>query len=87
MKPVNFKKTITINYKAGHSYEETWELSGELFCPHCGKRDVWVEQSGGDYYVGQQHLCSECRWTFYLPTIAEANDENDQQRLAKLSGN
>lgn len=78
-------RTIAIQFKAGHTYAETWERDAALFCPHCGKQEVWVEQSGGDYYVGQHHMCLACRWTFYLPSLNECRDEYDQQRLQKLT--
>ena len=82
---MTFEKTITINYRAGHSYDETWGLAPDMFCPHCGKHGVWIEQSPGDYYVGQQHICMECRWTFQMPMLCDGRDEYDQQRIAKLS--
>lgn len=82
---MKISKTITINYRAGHSYDETWTLDGELYCPNCGKQEVWVEQGPGDYYVGEGHLCGACRCTFRLPTLRDpGTDEYDDQRAAKL---
>lgn len=78
-------KNITVNYKAGHSYAESWETDGELYCPHCGEQEVWIRRDGGDYYVGEQHLCAACKWTFYMPDLRESSyDEYDEQRVAKL---
>ena len=48
-----------------HKYEEKYILS-ELFCPYCGERDVWIEDSPGDYYVGPSHKCLSCDEEFYL---------------------
>jgi DNA-directed RNA polymerase subunit RPC12/RpoP len=81
---MKLSKTVTINYKAGHSYQESWETDGELHCPHCGKREVWVNCNGGDYYVGEQYLCAACGWTFYMPELNAGQDEYDEQRKAKL---
>jgi predicted RNA-binding Zn-ribbon protein involved in translation (DUF1610 family) len=67
-----------------HKYRENWELT-EYHCPHCGKKEVWHETSGGDYYVGEQHICVECDRAFYLPDgVSKANDEQDSQRLEHL---
>jgi hypothetical protein len=82
---VKLSKTITVDYKGGHSYTETWACDGEMHCPHCGEQEVWIEQGGGDYYVGVQHVCLACRWVFYLPSYEEVRDEYDLQRIAKLS--
>ena len=81
---MKFSKTFEVDYGT-HKYTETWELDGELYCPHCGEQSVWVDQSPGDYYVGVQHVCTECRWSFYLPSSNEVTDKHDLQRIAKLS--
>lgn len=71
--------------KFSHSYKETWEKT-PLYCPHCGKRNVWHETSGGDYYVGETFLCGDCTAHFYLPTWPEPRptDEQDKQRLVAI---
>lgn len=50
---------------ATHTYEFTFERT-DLYCPYCGTKDVWVDQSAGDYYVGPAYRC-QCGETFYLP--------------------
>lgn len=76
--------TFDVRYEAGHSDTETWERDADLFCPHCGEKSVWVEQGGGDYYVGAQHLCLACRWTFHMPALSESHGWQDEQRIAAL---
>ena len=46
---------------------ELYELT-ELYCPLCGKQDVWVETGPGDYYEGPQHACADCGASFTIPT-------------------
>lgn len=68
---------------------EKWELT-ELYCPSCGKQEVWVEDSDGDYYEGPPHLCVGCETKFTLPFISQVEDQDDnampvdQQRLAGI---
>jgi hypothetical protein len=77
-------KAFTVKYGAGHSYQESWETT-EYFCPNCGRRDVWHETSGGDYYVGELHLCRSCKHGFHLPNGTQpANDWQDRQRFDAL---
>ena len=73
------------NGSLSHSYEEGWEKT-DYFCPCCAKQEVWNEQSGGDFYVGEQHLCAACGATFHLPSGAypRADNKQDEQRLAAL---
>lgn len=39
----------------------------ELYCPNCGKRDVWVEDGDGDYYAGPDYGCKACNHCFNMP--------------------
>jgi len=57
--------TLKVKYELGHSYEETWH-QGELYCPGCGKKGVWEEQSCGDYYVGPDFICPSCKANFTI---------------------
>lgn len=67
-----------------HSYDETWEKTN-YHCPCCGNTEVWHDTSGGDYYVGEEHLCLACKACFYLPhTPAPSTDEYDEQRYQAL---
>lgn len=95
---MKFTKTFDVNYyrylhseeplrtqtrQFSHKYTETWELT-ENFCPCCGKREVWLEQGGGDYYVGQQYICMACDSTFHMPNSQKCTDDADRQRLERL---
>ena len=68
-----------------HEYTENWDKA-EWFCPACGRREVYEEQGGGDYYVGTRFLCEKCGAKFYLPDPPEPCPKNDQhqQRLAAI---
>ena len=67
-----------------HSHMEEWEKT-ELFCPHCGKRGVWHDTGGGDYYVGETFICPACRHRFYLPSgVSPCDKKQDAQRLENL---
>lgn len=39
----------------------------ELFCPSCGKQEVWDERGQGDYYQGTTLFCLACNSFFNLP--------------------
>lgn len=70
-----------------HKYIEPWEKTG-YFCPRCGTQEVWFRNDGGDYYVGEQHICTNCKCSFYLPDgVSDAYGEQDEQRLAHLTAN
>lgn len=75
-------------YEFSHKYSETWDLT-ELYCPHCGKQEVWEEQGGGDYYVGVDYACTACAHIFNMPTLGKQKDRgpgNNQgwQRIERL---
>lgn len=57
----------------------------DIFCPTCGAKQVWEEQGGGDYYVGEEYLCLGCGATFNLPTVGPA-DKYAMQRVIQLRG-
>jgi len=64
--------------------EEDW-VKEDIFCPGCGGKEVWRCDDGGDYYVGEQYLCTSCKKTFYLPSgIVGAVGEQNRQRLIYL---
>lgn len=74
-----------VRYEAGHSYSETWEKTS-YHCPRCGNKEVWHETSGGDYYVGETHLCLACNAHFYLPSQPTDDPKSwqDKQRLEAI---
>lgn len=72
-------------HKLSHKYREEWEPE-DLFCPRCGQKAVWRCASGGDYYVGEQFLCTACRGSFYLPHgVTDSRGDQDEQRLRALA--
>jgi len=80
---------FNVNYYKGkkfsHKYREAWQLT-KYHCPHCGKQRVWQETSGGDYYVGDEHICTNCSHSFYLPLEPKdiSGNEQGKQRLSAL---
>lgn len=71
--------TVLTKYETGHSRESEWE-KGDLYCPSCGAREVYEEQSGGDYYQGADYLCIKCTAVFTIqgPYLTESKDERWQ---------
>jgi predicted RNA-binding Zn-ribbon protein involved in translation (DUF1610 family) len=74
--------TLDTKYKAGHTIKHTFTDTA-LYCPNCGKQSVWIDTGGGDYYVGETHLCVSCDTSFYLPNIGSPDDA-DQQAIAAI---
>jgi predicted RNA-binding Zn-ribbon protein involved in translation (DUF1610 family) len=58
-------------YPNSHHYVREYQLSG-LFCPTCGKQEVWAEQGGGDYYLGVDYVCASCGSTANLDSVCVA---------------
>ena len=52
------KKDVVEDYGT-HKYNRTYEKC-DLFCPNCGKQEVWEELGSGDYYQGVTYLCIAC---------------------------
>lgn len=59
-------------YPNSHHYWEDFEKT-DLFCPACGKQEVWEEQGAGDYYLGPDFICTACGsdWTMQGPNKRE----------------
>lgn len=73
--------------KFSHQYSEPWSKT-ELYCPRCAKKEVWFRDDGGDYYVGEQYICTACKGTFYLPDgVSDVFDAQNEQRLRHLTAN
>jgi hypothetical protein len=68
---------VTKDYKT-HQIEETYCKDENLYCPNCGKQEVWYENGLGDYYQGVEHLCLNCEYEFYLPIIGKTNEQGKQ---------
>ena len=75
--------TFDTRYKAGHIYSETWNKVG-LHCPGCGVRGVWMRSGPGDYYVGEDYICTNCAHTWNLPGGTRRCDSDEVVRLGHL---
>ena len=49
----------------GSQYGDDIEKT-DIFCPNCGKQNIWVAVGEGDYYEGPTHYCLDCRYHFGL---------------------
>src|ERR1700684_966615 len=72
-------------YEFSHSSPETWEKI-DMYCPACGKQEVWKEDSAGDYYVGEGYICAACEREWTIQGLQDAKNKNisysqGQQRL------
>lgn len=67
-----------------HAYPETW-VATDWYCLLCGVTAVW-QRNEGDYYAGEQCICTACGATWTLPNSPATidRDDADKQRLAKL---
>lgn len=72
--------SVEINLRSFHRNE--WWFKTQLFCPICGKRNVWEEDSAGDYYAGPAILCLDCGGTMQHPR--EKGGCADEERLPAL---
>jgi hypothetical protein len=77
------KKTIDVRYQLGHVTTKDFDLT-DYFCPQCGNKSVWVEDSEGDYYEGPQFICTHCESSFRLPRIYKIEDMEDRQIVKEL---
>lgn len=70
-------------YPGSHHYYQNYEKT-DCFCPNCGSQEVWQEQGAGDYYLGEQWLCTACssKWTMQGPYTVK--DINDMGKLVQL---
>lgn len=66
-------KEVTIKFHWGE-YKTTY-LKEEVFCPNCGEKKVWSENSEGDYYIGPTYLCIGCNFAFHLPSSGETTEK------------
>lgn len=78
------------NGTVNHQYTERWAKT-EVYCPRCGKQEVFANSGGGDYYTGEQHICTACKGTFcFSDGVTDVKvgvrEDQDSQRLAHLMG-
>lgn len=78
------KKEVVIKYENGNTRTTTYEDT-DLYCPNCGKQEVWEEQGFGDYYLGVDYACTNCYASFNLPYM-ETNEgsETGEQLIKQL---
>ncbi len=69
---------------ATHHYFTEYELNSELYCPNCGKKEVWTEQSEGDYYTGATNLCLHCEHYFSIQGPSTIESPNRRRILDQL---
>jgi predicted RNA-binding Zn-ribbon protein involved in translation (DUF1610 family) len=50
---------------SNHVYEEELDNT-DFYCPNCGGINVMVEKGEGDYYLGPDHFCPQCKCIFSL---------------------
>jgi len=65
-----------LNEYPTHHYMEEYCLDA-LYCPDCGKQQIWAEQSPGDYYCGPIYLCAACGCNFTIQ--GPHHDANDKR--------
>ncbi len=63
---------VLLEFKNSHHYWEEYETS-DFYCPKCGAKEVWVESGSGDYYEGPAHFCSNCEFSFTMPSGSTRN--------------
>jgi len=66
MKKKITKMRVLLEFKTHHYWEE-YEKT-DYYCPNCGKRTVWENRDIGDYYEGSDLVCSECNFSFTMPS-------------------
>jgi hypothetical protein len=78
------KITTTLKYSLGHIIKDYLKI--DLFCPHCGKQELWESCGGGDYYVGVESLCINCGCVAYLdPCGSEpSEDPSNKARILQI---
>lgn len=93
---MNDQRTFSVAYykrlmgdterKFSHEYSETWNRLTACHCPNCGKQGAVWRASDGDYYVGEQHICTACAFQFHMPSagVIEDHEEANTQRLQRL---
>ena len=68
---MNCTKTV----KNLHGRVEEYYFWDDMYCPNCGAAGIWMENChGGDYYVGEPHLCTTCNVSFTIQGPLDADD-------------
>lgn len=72
-------------YRDSHHYVSEWEKT-ELFCPKCGKQEVWNEHGPGDFYDGTEYMCAVCGTSASLDLIHEPDEDSLKIKEQLASG-
>lgn len=72
-----------VNEYPTHHYVDEY-LKGSVFCPHCGKQDVWEEQGDGDYYCGPDYICASCGDCFTMQDSGISEEGNILKKVQQL---
>lgn len=59
-------------------------LKSKMYCPNCGKQEIWEEQGSGDYYAGVDYVCTACGSKSYLDSVHVPNDSSHAEILEQL---
>lgn len=74
-----------INQYPSYHYIEEYKLT-DYFCPNCGSKNVWEEDSEGDFYVGPSLVCTKCRCQFTMQGPYDKNPHDDKIIDQLISG-
>lgn len=72
-----------INQFPNHHYEQQYSKV-DYYCPGCGILGLWVEDSGGDQYLGLDYVCSRCGFKCHLDSSSQTTQQNDIGILEQL---
>lgn len=72
------ERVAKLQGKNGHHYIENYEKT-DLFCPSCGKQEIWEPDGEGDYYQGSTYICTACKTTHQLDFIGKADSQIVEQ--------
>lgn len=72
-----------LNEYPTHHYMDEYEKC-DLFCPNCGLKEVWQEQSPGDYYVGEDFICAACKHDFTIQGPRPMTEPNQLKKIQQL---
>lgn len=64
--------------------ESIWKKT-PFHCPNCSETEVYFRDDGGDYYLGEIHLCKSCHATFHI-SLDAADADYGAKYLRELNG-
>lgn len=56
----------------------------DLFCPSCGKKELYREDGEGDYYLGSQYFCHSCYTIHHLDGCYCYVDAEDKKTFEQI---